>query len=303
MGRTWIRLYTGTRHHRKIEILKKACPGYWRAFYDLLEMAGECDDRGQVYVAPGRGYKTGEMAAELGISGKNLENLLKNLEDFGIISRDGEGIIILKSYEERQFLTDESKERTQKYRERLKKEKTGDGSVTSRGRHGDVTVTPRDGEVVTAPEQSVCVTVLQPSHTTETECVDKGLTLTQNFKNFKIEAGQWGLLRMARKDLSRERLGEELCKADEHLTAHPQRHPRGEGGLLQEPMRFLREWLRRVEGQGIAAARPQAPMVKEEKPNGDCKICGGTGITVGKFRGKEVQARCECFGAGGAEES
>jgi len=52
MGRTWGRLYAGTRHHRKIRILRHKLPDSWWIFYLLLELAFETDDDGLICIEP-----------------------------------------------------------------------------------------------------------------------------------------------------------------------------------------------------------------------------------------------------------
>lgn len=120
--KTWGRLYSGTRNHRKIRILREECPGFWQAFYILLELAFECDDGGRIYITPDRPYDLKQLANELGIAPKKTENLLNSLQNLKILSRTDDGFLILNSYCERQYESDNSTERVRKYREKQKSE-------------------------------------------------------------------------------------------------------------------------------------------------------------------------------------
>ena len=122
MGRTWGRLYSGTRNHRKIKILAQRHPVLWMAWYVLLEMSFEIDDDGWIYVSPDIPYSFKELAKELRIRREDhLKNLCTTLEELGMIAVSDRGIQIL-SYSERNFETDSSTPRVQKYRERQKEE-------------------------------------------------------------------------------------------------------------------------------------------------------------------------------------
>ena len=157
MGKTWGRLYAGTRHHRKIRILRKNCPDSWWIFYPLLELAFENDDDGMIYLAPGLPYSTDELAAEVGVfSADLLQATLAEMERLSLIETDQAGFIRLLSYSDRQYESDSSKERMRKLRQKPSKQQPHndgnvtaasqshkcDGNVTSHDRHGDVTVTP-----------------------------------------------------------------------------------------------------------------------------------------------------------------
>ena len=132
MGRQWGRLYSGTRHHPKIRILRARLPKCWKAIYPLMEMSFEADDEGRIEVAPGQPYTLKELAKEVGESVKNLSKIVQIFVDLGMISYQKDTIQFL-SWKQRQFGSDAgSIERTRKWRER---------KSASPDRHGDVTDT------------------------------------------------------------------------------------------------------------------------------------------------------------------
>jgi len=116
-GRSWGRLYAGTRKHRKITVLRQKHPKHWWAFYLLLELAFEIWDEGKIYLLPNLPFSIQELAKELYIKPAHLSNLLKTMEEIGLIKM-ADGIIQLTSFGERQFDTDNSTERSRRYRDR-----------------------------------------------------------------------------------------------------------------------------------------------------------------------------------------
>lgn len=139
MGKTWGRLYSGTRNHRKIRILRERHPQSWWIWYTLIEMALECDDNGLIYAAPDLPFTESELAKELGLTSKRMLNsTLTTLKSLALVELES-GYVRLLSYLDRQFESDISKERTRKYRERLKEK---DKPSPSPKQPCDVTVTP-----------------------------------------------------------------------------------------------------------------------------------------------------------------
>ena len=164
MGKTWGRLYAGTRHHRKIRILRQRCPESWWIFYPLLELAFETDDNGLIYVVPEEPFTLPELATEVGLaSSELLESTLQTMTSLKLISFEN-GFIRFLSFSERQFESDDSKERVRKHRERLKKEDSngtihfrsnGSETIPDRDGNGNETLHDRYGnENVTPPEQN-----------------------------------------------------------------------------------------------------------------------------------------------------
>ncbi len=131
MGRTWGRLYSGTRNHHKIRALRRKHPRYWKAIYPLMEMSFEADADGNIQIAPGEPYSMKDLAQEVDEPLPKLIKLLQDMVNFGLISLQ-ENVPKFLSYNERQFNSDaDGAERTRRWRS-----KKGE-IVTSQGRHGD----------------------------------------------------------------------------------------------------------------------------------------------------------------------
>jgi len=117
MGRTWGRLYLGTRNHRKIKTLRRRHPGSWKTFYLLLEMALETDEDGWIYLEPGQPYPLDELADEVDETPENLQSLLSTMADLGMVQVNSQGVQFL-SYCERQYKSDAdgTTDRMERYR-------------------------------------------------------------------------------------------------------------------------------------------------------------------------------------------
>jgi hypothetical protein len=103
--RPWGRLYSGTRHHRKIKRLRSICPRTWWIFYELLEMAFETDDQGKIYFAPGVPYKCEEYARELHVDCRSIARVMQALCACDLIQMV-ENIPQFVGWDDRQFRTD-----------------------------------------------------------------------------------------------------------------------------------------------------------------------------------------------------
>jgi hypothetical protein len=183
MGRTWGRLYLGTRNHRKIKTLRRRHPGSWKTFYVLLEMALETDDDGWIYLEPGQPYPLEELADEVDETPENLQTLLGTMADLGMIQVNGQGIQFL-SYSDRQFKSDaDGAERVRRHRAAKKpnqpetlqpppNESTCNSDVTLQDHYCNGGVTPPDTE-------------------TDTETDSRGEALEQTNLNPKREVPHW----------------------------------------------------------------------------------------------------------------
>jgi len=138
MSRRWGRLYSGTRNHRKIKILRESLPNLWTYWYVLIEMAIEVNDGGWIYVSEGRPYTDKELAKELGIRREDhMKNLRRTLEELGLVTSSELGVC-LKGFRERNYESDISTSRVQKYRE---KQKVAKKNETDTERFGNVSET------------------------------------------------------------------------------------------------------------------------------------------------------------------
>jgi hypothetical protein len=141
MTRSWGRLYANTRNHRKIKILRETLPNLWTYWYVLIELAIEVNDGGWIYVSEGRPYTDKELAKELGIRREDqMKNLRRTLEELDLVTSSELGVC-LKGFRKRNYESDISTTRVQKYRE---KQKEGKKDETDARRFGNVSETPQN---------------------------------------------------------------------------------------------------------------------------------------------------------------
>jgi hypothetical protein len=141
MAKPWGRLYAGTRNHRKIKILAQRLPSLWPFWYVLIDLAIEVDDGGWIYVSPGVPYTMKELAKELRLYRHTQAiKLTDELQSLDMITLSDKGIL-LNSFSERNFESDNSTPRVQKYREK-QKQINNDGTDTKR--YGNVSVTDQN---------------------------------------------------------------------------------------------------------------------------------------------------------------
>jgi N-terminal phage replisome organiser (Phage_rep_org_N) len=147
MGMTWGRLYAGTRHHRKIRVLRQRRPDSWWIIYPLFEMAFESNDEGLIYLDPDIPYSLEDLSHEIGLPPETIDETLAVMEQLKLIDREDDFIRWI-SFSDRQFKSDDSKVRVARYRERKKQQ-----LQNSEG-NGGVTLHPDDSNAeVTPPEQ------------------------------------------------------------------------------------------------------------------------------------------------------
>lgn len=115
----WGRLYGGTYNHRKIVMLREKFPSDWRSWYVLIDLAIEVDDDGWIYVSPGVPYELPMLSKILGIKRAiTLQSFLNYLAIIDLITVNDKGILLL-GFGERNYLSDCSTARVQKYREKI----------------------------------------------------------------------------------------------------------------------------------------------------------------------------------------
>ena len=118
----WGRLYGGTYNHRKIVMLREKFPSDWRSWYVLIDLAIEVDDDGWIYVSPGVPYDLSMLCRILGIKRSiTLQSFLNYLSIIDLITVNDKGILLL-GFGERNYLSDCSTSRVQKYRGKQKDE-------------------------------------------------------------------------------------------------------------------------------------------------------------------------------------
>src|SRR5574343_374936 len=121
MPKQWGRLYSGTRHHPQIRRLRQECPDSWWIWYPLLEMAIEMDNNGYVDHAELEPMSMKQLAGEVGLREKKFTETVLIMEKLKLITFFAKHLIV-SSYNERQFKSDNISERVAKYRESLKRE-------------------------------------------------------------------------------------------------------------------------------------------------------------------------------------
>jgi len=141
MSRTWGRLYAGTRNHRKIKILREQFPDHWTKWYVILELAIECDDGGWIYVAPGIPFTPKQLAKELGFTRVKTSLAFTNALVTLQLATSNENGLLVNSFSERNFESDISTARVQKYREKRKSEQQEGSEVK---RFGNVSETDQN---------------------------------------------------------------------------------------------------------------------------------------------------------------
>lgn len=118
----WGRLYGGTYNHRKINLLREQFPSDWRSWYVLIDLAIEVNDDGWIYASPGVPYDPKMLCKIIGIKRANTLQLFLNcLSMLDLIQVNHQGILLL-SFAERNYISDCSTPRVQKYREKQKDE-------------------------------------------------------------------------------------------------------------------------------------------------------------------------------------
>lgn len=141
MSKTWGRLYAGTRNHRKIKILREEFPDHWTKWYVFLELAIECDDEGWIYVAPGVPFSPKQLAKELGfVRVKTSLAFINALVTLQLVTSNENGLLI-NSFSERNFESDISTPRVQKYREKRRSEQIENDEMK---RFSNVSETPQN---------------------------------------------------------------------------------------------------------------------------------------------------------------
>jgi len=145
----WFRLYSEILDDRKIKRIcrttnepKAMILGTW---VTLLAIASGSSNRGRLEISEGKPMDLQDLAEETGLPETAMKQILDLMVDLEMI-QETQGTYEITNWNERQFRSDSSKERTREYRKRTKetKEPTGDVTVTSQKRHGDGVDTDTD---------------------------------------------------------------------------------------------------------------------------------------------------------------
>lgn len=141
----WIKLSTDIFNHRKIRMLEQMPDGdtVILIWLKLLVLAGEINDGGMVYLTKTVPFTTKVLSNVIGRPEEIVVRSLAYFKDFGMISVDKKGIIIISNWEKYQS-ADRMAEireynRLAKQRERERKKDVNDKSMTvNPTSHGNV---------------------------------------------------------------------------------------------------------------------------------------------------------------------
>lgn len=131
----WFRLYSEVLSDRKIaricretSLPKVVVIGFWTV---VLAIANESPKRGHLLISDGLPITTEELADEIGLEIQETSTLIEKFTQLNMLCLDGQCLIV-SHWDNRQFPSDSSTERTKRYRERQ-----ANNSETSQERHGD----------------------------------------------------------------------------------------------------------------------------------------------------------------------
>lgn len=134
----WCRLYHETLSDRKIKLVaietgqpKPLIMGVWTS---LLMLANESPERGRLLSGKGQPLSFPFMADEIGLSETDLQAILNEFMEMGMIHVDDGGVLVITNWEDRQFKSDNSTERVKRFR--AKKQKSESPPLPDDNRNG-----------------------------------------------------------------------------------------------------------------------------------------------------------------------
>lgn len=140
----WFRLYSEVLSDRKIaricretSLPKVVVIGFWTV---VLAIANDSPKRGHLLISDGLPITTEELADEIGLEIQETSTLIEKFTQLNMLCLDGQCLIVTH-WDNRQFPSDSSTERTKRYRERQ-----ANNSETSQERHGDGLEAEADSE-------------------------------------------------------------------------------------------------------------------------------------------------------------
>lgn len=143
----WFRFYVETFHDRKIRHIPVPLRWAWAA---VLGAARESPEPGRLMIAEGVPMTVPELADYAAMREKDVTAALDLMVRLGMISRDG-GVIAVRNFHRRQFLSDDVTARTRTHRERSK-ERSNDVPGTTEGTSTLAGARDRDREQKTEVE-------------------------------------------------------------------------------------------------------------------------------------------------------
>ena len=134
-GIKWIKLSVDFIHSSKVKYLRTQRGGDTMAllWVQLLCRAGEVNDRGRVYVAPGVPYTMAALAKEFGVSKKRVGEAIALFEQLGMLRLE-EGVLVIANWCEHQNVEGMERVRESSKRTALADEDTTRESARARSR-------------------------------------------------------------------------------------------------------------------------------------------------------------------------
>ena len=115
----WFRMYTEIKSDPKLRRLDHAARWLW---VTILCLASESPERGKLLISEGLPYNVAEIAREADLPEQDVETYLAQMESpLNMVTWDGETLEVT-NWEKRQFTSDNSTARVQRYREKQKQE-------------------------------------------------------------------------------------------------------------------------------------------------------------------------------------
>ena len=272
MSRPWGRLYGGTHNHRKIKILAQRLPALWPWWYVLIDLAIEVDDGGWIYVSPEVPYTFQELAKELRIRREDhVKTLCKTLEELKLITISDKGIL-MNSFSERNFDSDNSTPRVQKYREKQKAIKKDE---TPMKRFGNVSETDQNR---TDTEQIQNRTDKRKD-IAKADVPSAPALIFFSCQFFDVDFNYRMKLAKEYPALNDDLLKAEFSKMEDWIIDNRGKKKFKANGHLGNPRLFIKNWLNRVQvdGQQLFGARPKGSSAIERARRADAAKGEGRG--------------------------
>ena len=133
----WFRLYTEILHDPK---LRRVNPDTRWVWIGLLCLASDSPERGQLLICDGIALTVADLASAIGVESSLVESAIITFTQLRMLEQEEDGTYRITNWDSRQFKSDNSTERVQRFRER------------QRERYNIVTATPPDTESETESE-------------------------------------------------------------------------------------------------------------------------------------------------------
>lgn len=303
--RSWGRLYAGTRNHRNIRTLREIHPNIWKSWYILIELAIECNDNGWIQSNPNLPLTWKSLASDLDIKRiDHVRRFIETLENLGMVetepTRFSDGPfkdcrrIRLVSFNDRNYESDSSRDRTREWRKRLKNPDGEGENVTSPRRHRDVPEQNRTEQNRTDNNKQSATTKKNRSKKAKSDPPEIAVSLP----SFDLTKDFYQEILSDFGGLGESVINAELKKASIYAQDRPKKYARGKDGRLVYARSYIMNWLTRAANSaGVTIGKAADPDAQKYRAEADpnCPHCGGCGISDVYEEGKHVGAQvCSC---------